>query len=100
MSFLLTVVVLTYNEEANLPACLDSLSSLPCDVLVVDSGSTDRTVEIARQAGATVLVHPFESHAAQWGCALRALPRPPEWVLGLDADQRLSPELREELLTI
>ncbi|HWQ14969.1 MAG TPA: glycosyltransferase family 2 protein [Roseiflexaceae bacterium] len=93
----LAVIILTYNEEANLPACLESLRGLDCHVVVVDSGSTDRTVEIARAAGAEVVHHPFETHATQWAWALSHLPWRAEWVLGLDADQRLSPELRQEL---
>ncbi len=92
-----TVVVLTYNEEANLPACLESLRGLDCEVFVVDSGSTDRTWEIAEAYGARVVEHPFETHARQWRWALDHLPLKTEWVLGLDADQRLTPELREEL---
>jgi len=96
----LVVVVLTQNEEANLPACLESLRGLDCPVFVVDSGSTDRTVEIAQALGATVVHHPFETHSRQWAWALSNLPGPPAWVLGLDADQRLSPELRDELVQL
>jgi glycosyltransferase involved in cell wall biosynthesis len=93
----LAVVVLTLNEEANLPACLASVSGLPGALFVVDSGSTDGTVAIARRAGARLLVHPFESHARQWRWALDNLDLRARWVLGLDADQRLTPELRDEL---
>src|SRR2546427_8238800 len=50
----LSVVILTHNEQANLPACLESLGGLDCEILVVDSGSTDETIDIARSAGATV----------------------------------------------
>ena len=56
-----SVVVLAYNEEVNLPACLASLQGLACEVFVVDSGSTDRTREIAAAAGAAVVEHPFEN---------------------------------------
>jgi len=94
----LAVVILTYNEELNLPACLESLEGLDCDLVVVDSASTDRTVAIARQHGAQVLSHPFESHAKQWHWALQNLLTVPPWLLGLDADQRLTPELQEELV--
>jgi glycosyltransferase involved in cell wall biosynthesis len=97
MSPALTVAVLTFDEEENLPACLASLGGLECAVFVVDSGSTDRTVEIAESRGAQVLVHAFESHVKQWAWALGRLPEDTEWVLGLDADQRLSPELVQEL---
>jgi glycosyltransferase involved in cell wall biosynthesis len=93
----LAVVVLTLDEEANLPACLASVSGLPLELFVVDSGSTDETVAIARRFGARVLSHPFESHARQWRWALANLGRRAPWVLGLDADQRLTPDLRDEL---
>jgi glycosyltransferase involved in cell wall biosynthesis len=93
----LAVVVLTLNEEANLPACLASLRGLEHQLYVVDSGSTDATLEIARAGGARILQHPFESHAAQWQWALTNLAPRPRWILGLDADQRLTPELRQEL---
>lgn len=93
----LAVVILTYNEEANLPACLESLRGLDCQVFVVDSGSTDRTLDIAREGGADVLHHPFETHTRQWAWALSNLPERCEWILGLDADQRLTPELAEEI---
>jgi len=91
------VVVLTYNEAANLPACLASVSGWARGVFVVDSGSTDETVAIARRHGAHVMTHAFESHARQWEWALGALPLVADWVLALDADQWLTLELREEI---
>ena len=84
----LAVVILTYNEELNLPACLESLEGLDCDLVVVDSASTDRTVAIARQHGAQVLSHPFESHVQQWHWSLQNVPSQAPWLFGLDADQR------------
>ena len=62
-----TAVVLTLNEEENLPACLESLRGWLARMVVVDSGSTDRTREIARDQGALVLEHPFESHTGSNG---------------------------------
>jgi len=90
-------VVLTYNEEKNIAACLRSLEGLARQVFVVDSGSTDRTAEIARSLGAEVVYHAFEGHARQWNWALRSLPLSFEWVLCLDADQRVTAELGEEI---
>ena len=58
-------IVLTWNEEVNLPTCIASLAGLDCDLYVVDSGSTDRTLEIAGASGAKILEHPFENYAAQ-----------------------------------
>jgi glycosyltransferase involved in cell wall biosynthesis len=93
----LTVIVLTHNEEQNLPACLESIRELDAEVVVVDSGSTDRTLAIAGEAGCRVVEHPFENHAAQLNWALERLPVTTPWVMRLDADERLSPELVREL---
>jgi glycosyltransferase involved in cell wall biosynthesis len=93
----LSLVVLTMNEERNLPDCLRSVAGLNCEIFIVDSGSTDRTVDIARSAGAAVVTHPFESYGAQRNWALANLPFSCEWVLNLDADERLTPELAREI---
>jgi len=94
---LLSVVILTHQEEANIGICLDSLKSLGAQVFVVDSGSVDRTVEIAKDAGCYVTMHNFENYAAQLNWALDTLPISTSWVMRLDADERLTPELVEEL---
>ncbi|PIQ82704.1 MAG: glycosyl transferase family 2 [Candidatus Omnitrophica bacterium CG11_big_fil_rev_8_21_14_0_20_64_10] len=91
-------VILTRNEAVNLPRCLDSLQGLCRKIFVVDSGSTDRTTEVAQAHGAEIIVHPFETHAKQWNWALKNLPLDAEWTLALDADQRVTPALREEIL--
>jgi len=93
----LSVVVLTYNEEVNIGACLESVLDWAGQVVVVDSGSTDRTVEIAHRFGATVVQHPFETHARQWDWAIRNLALKNDWVLGIDSDQRVSSGLRAEI---
>lgn len=98
MALSVTAIVLTFNEESNLPACLESLSGWCRKTFVVDSGSTDRTVDLAREAGAEVVHHPFETHAKQWNWALKNLPIATDWVLCLDADQQVTPELRDEIL--
>jgi glycosyltransferase involved in cell wall biosynthesis len=92
-----SVIILTYNEETNIPACLASLEGLRCDVFVVDSGSTDRTVNIIDATGATVVKHPFEHYAAQRNWAQENLPLRSEWLLHLDADERLTPALVSEI---
>lgn len=96
----MSVIILTYNEEANLPACLESLAALRAEVLLVDSGSTDRTMEIAQAAGVAVYEHPFDHYAAQRNWAQRNLPLECEWVLHLDADERLTPELVAEINSV
>ena len=94
---MVSVVILTFNEARNLDATLESVSGWAAAVHVVDSGSTDATVAIARRHGAEVVQHPFDTHARQWQWALETLPLQTEWVLALDADQRLTPELRQSI---
>lgn len=96
----LTVIVLTLNEQANLEACLASIVNWVDAVFVLDSGSRDGTVAIAERYGANVFEHPFETHARQWAWALEHLPIRHEWILGLDADQHITAELREELTAL
>ena len=94
---LLSVIVLTRDEEANLGLCLESLAGLGAQVFVVDSGSTDRTRDMALLAGCTVVEHPFENYARQFNWALETLPLRTAFVMRLDADERLTPELAREL---
>jgi glycosyltransferase involved in cell wall biosynthesis len=96
-SLLLSVVILTRDEEENLPYCLESLSNLPCETFVVDSGSHDATLDIARQAGCQVFKREFVNHAEQLNWALDELPIRTPWVMRLDADEWLTRELVQEL---
>lgn len=96
----ISVVVLTYNEETNIEACLASLYGWIDEIFVVDSGSTDATVQIAERYGAQIVYHPFETHPKQWQWALVNLSCNNEWVLGLDADHRVSTELQQELINL
>jgi glycosyltransferase involved in cell wall biosynthesis len=90
----LTVITLTLNEERNIAACLESVRWAD-ELLVVDSGSTDRTVDIARGFTENVLTLPWNGYgAAKNAAAARAKG---EWILWLDADERLTPELGEEV---
>lgn len=91
----LTATLITSNEEQNLPRVLASLAGLADEILVVDSGSTDRTCEIARQRGARVLSRAFTDFAEQKNFA--AAQAANDWILSLDADEELSRELRESL---
>jgi glycosyltransferase involved in cell wall biosynthesis len=93
-------VVLTFNEGQNLADCLRSVRELALEIFVVDSGSTDETLVIAAAFGAKVFTHSFENHSRQWEWAIRNLPIRGEWVLGLDADQRVTPELAREMRSI
>lgn len=92
-------VVLTHNEERNLPDCLASLVEWVDQLFVVDSGSTDRTVAIARDALAVVVEHPFEHYGAQRNWAIDHLPITAPWTFHVDADERVSPELRRAIVS-
>jgi glycosyltransferase involved in cell wall biosynthesis len=94
LDVLLSVVVITHNEEANIARTLSSVASLVSnrtgEIIVVDSGSTDRTVEIAKSFGAKVFEEPWKGFAAQKNSAIDKASA--DWILSLDADEELSPE--------
>lgn len=94
---MLSVFVLTYNEERNLPECLASIKGLSEDVHIIDSHSTDRTLEIATEFGAGVHQRTFDSFARQCNWALDKVPFKHGWVMRLDADERLTPEVAHEI---
>ena len=89
----LSVAIITKNEEDRLPECLASIA-FAADVVVVDSGSTDRTVEIARAFGAVVYIEPWQGFGRQKQLAIDRCRR--DWVLVLDADERVAPETQGE----
>lgn len=89
----LSIIVLTFNEEQNIGPCLESIVPWAQEVFVVDSGSTDRTLEIVREYGAKVLAHPFQNYSHQRNWAQENVPLSHEWVFHIDADERVSPEL-------
>ena len=93
----LTVIVLTQNEARHLERCLTSVKDFASNVLVVDSGSTDDTVEIAERLGAKVIHNPWLNHAAQFNFALDQLPEDADWVFRLDADEVVTPQLSAEI---
>lgn len=95
MSTPISAVLITRDEERDLPAALDSLAFCE-EIVVVDAGSTDRTCELAVAAGARVIVNaPWPGFVAQRNLALDAARH--DWVLVLDADERVTPALREEI---
>lgn len=93
----LTAIVLTFNEEKNIEECLQSLQPLNADIFILDSGSTDRTLEICRRFTSNIFDHPFTNYGAQRNWALQNLPFNTEWVINVDADHRVTPGLAQEL---
>ena len=94
----LSVIILTYNEEIHIRRCIENVNQIARKVYVVDCHSTDGTQEIARSLGAEVVEHDWPGNqAAQFNWALDNLPIETEWILRLDADEYLLPELIEEL---
>lgn len=91
-----SVLLLSLNEAQNLPRCLDSLSWCD-DIVLVDSGSTDETVGIARSRGVRVLTRPFDTFADQRNFGLEAGDFVHDWVLHLDADEVVTPAFRDAL---
>lgn len=90
-----SVLILTHNDDRDLPLCLASVAGCD-DVVVLDAGSKDQTIEIARAAGARVVVRPFDHLAGQRNHAQRQITFRHPWVFHLAADERLTPELRLE----
>ncbi len=95
-----TVVICTRNEELNLADCLDSVRGWVREVFVVDSASADRTREICVEYGARVIDHASDYIGRIRNWALETLPFQTEWVLFLDADERVLPELRDEIVDL
>ena len=93
----LAVIILTYNEEANIAQALSNVVGWADDVFVLDSMSTDGTLAIAKQYECHVAKHPFEDYGKQRNYALSTLPIRSEWVFFLDADELLSDALKDEI---
>jgi len=94
-----SILILTLNEQENLPACLQSVKWSD-DIVVLDSYSSDRTVTIAQEAGVRVVQRRFDNWAAHQNWALEQIPFKHPWVFYLDADERMTEELKDELLAI
>lgn len=94
----LTVVILTCNEELHIERAISSVKDFASHILVVDSGSTDHTIELAEAAGAIVLRNPWQNYATQMNWAFARVPKNTEWIMRLDADEVVSKELSTEVL--
>jgi glycosyltransferase involved in cell wall biosynthesis len=91
------VIILTFNEAANLSFCLESVKDLTDEIFIVDSFSTDQTLEIARNYTEKIYQHEWTHGAGQRQWALANLPFSQDWILFLDADERLTASLKEEI---
>ena len=94
----IAVVILTYNEALHLPRALAHIRSFAQEIFVIDSFSTDNTVDLAEAAGAHVLQHPFRYQAEQFEWALQNAPITSDWVMRLDADEIVEADLAEEIV--
>jgi glycosyltransferase involved in cell wall biosynthesis len=94
----ISAVIITFNEERNIERCLQSLEGVADEIVVVDSFSADRTVELCKTFNANILQHVFEGYMQQkkWACQQATS----DFILSLDADEVLSPELRKSILEI
>jgi glycosyltransferase involved in cell wall biosynthesis len=96
---MISVLILTLNEELNLPDCLKSVSWSD-DIVIFDSYSSDRTVEIAKAAEARVYQRKFDNYASQRSAALNDVEYKYPWVLMIDADERVTDKLKEEIIRV
>ncbi len=94
----LSAVIITFNEERNIGRCLDSLMDVADEILVVDSFSSDRTIEICNSRGVRVIQNPFEGHIQQKNFAMQQARN--DLILSLDADEALTDLLKESILRI
>lgn len=96
----LTIVILTYNEEVNLPHAMENVKGFAKEIVVLDSHSTDRTVEIAKSYGARVYNRVFDDFSRQRKYALQDISYNTRWVFVLDADEYLTEPLKDEVRSI
>lgn len=92
-----SVVVFAYNEELNIENALKSVANWCAETFVVDSGSSDRTLEISKKYTDLIYSHPYEDHSSQWDWTLKKLPFSYDWVLRLDADQIITEKSKMQI---
>lgn len=100
MKLPISIIILTYNEEKNIKDCFESAAGWSNEMFIVDSGSTDKTIEIARRYTNKIYYHTFENYAKQRNWAQNNLPIKNKWIFHLDADERVDEELISELKKI
>ena len=92
-----SLIILTYNEEVNIKHTLESVKDWVGEIIIVDSFSTDKTLQICREYTNKIYQHPFENQAKQFNWTLDHVPITHEWIMRLDADEMVTPELAEEI---
>lgn len=95
----LTVLILTFNEEKHIERCIKSLQEFAKEIFIVDSFSTDNTVNIAKELGAKVYCNKWKNYATQFNWGLENCPIETEWVMRMDADEYIMPELSNEIIS-
>lgn len=93
----LTTIILTYNEEKNIANAINSVKKLAKRIVVVDSFSTDKTIEIAKSLGAEIIEHEFENQAKQFIYVINHLEIDTQWIMRLDADEIISKKASKEI---
>lgn len=95
----LSVIILTHNESKHIERCIKSLLPVTDKIFIVDSFSTDNTVELATALGATVVLNPWISYAFQFNFGIENNPFKTKWLMRMDSDEYITPELANELNT-
>lgn len=95
---MITVIILTFNEEMHIKRCLDSIIGICNHIIIIDSFSQDKTITIAKQYGAEIYQNPFVNQAIQFQWALDHCDIKGDWILRLDADEYLTTDLIEEII--
>lgn len=93
----ISVIILTFNEEKHIGRCIKSLSTFTDKVFIVDSGSTDRTIEIAKSLGAEVVVNQWVNYATQFNFGIENNPFKTKWLMRMDSDEYVLPKLSDEI---
>ncbi|MDR6562611.1 MULTISPECIES: glycosyltransferase family 2 protein [unclassified Arcicella] len=93
----ISVIILTFNEEKHIKRCVESLLAFTDKIFIVDSGSTDKTVEIAESLGAKVVQRPWVNYAIQFNYGIQNNPYNTTWLMRMDADEYVLPALAEEI---
>ena len=93
----ITAIILTKNEEVNIGDCIESIKMVVKRIVVIDSYSTDKTIEIAKKYGVEVYQHPFENYAKQYKYGVEVANIKTMWTLRIDADERFTPDSAREL---